>query len=46
MRFASRLASRSASRSASRKAAEILTVSLGLYRELALSALELLPGRR
>lgn len=29
-----------------RKAVEILSVSAGLYRELALSALELLPHRR
>jgi len=29
-----------------RKAAEVMTVSVGLYRELALSALRLVPGRR
>jgi len=29
-----------------RKAAEVVTVSAGLYRELALSALRLVPGRR
>ena len=29
-----------------RKAAEVMTVSAGLYRELALSALRLVPGRR
>lgn len=29
-----------------RKAVEILSVSAGLYRELALSALQLLPRRR
>ena len=27
------------------KASEIVTISIGLYRELALSALELLPRR-
>jgi len=29
-----------------RKAAEVVTVSAGLYRELAISALRLVPGRR
>jgi hypothetical protein len=33
-------------RLATSKAAELLSVSILLYRELALSALELLPGRR
>jgi hypothetical protein len=33
-------------RSILRKAATVVTASAGLYRELALSALQLLPGRR
>ena len=33
-------------RRAARKAAEIVVISAGLYRELAVSALKLIPGRR
>lgn len=29
-----------------RKAHEVVTVSVGLYREITLSALQLVPGRR